>query len=228
MKTFPIEDVRTREKSQLTKDAAAARTAIVDQRFRPLKPMALALSNKAIDAKTTRAKVVILRRVVAIMDEITKGLVPCSKGCTACCHIPVLVCQDEADVIGREIGRKPAKVDYTRVADQEYIGTPCPFLKNDACSIYASRPLACRMHFNMDIDDMLCQIVPGASVKVPYLNSTEFLQTVVHILGPNKMLTQLADVRDYFPQAGRKRPPLHSTIIVDDPHNPAHQEGPKQ
>lgn len=63
----------------------------------------------------------------------------CAPGCSTCCELPsvnyleayIIVCAT------RNNKKKDAAVCKTG---------PCPFLDNDCCSIYTSRPLICRTH----------------------------------------------------------------------------------
>lgn len=72
---------------------------------------------------------------------------------------------------------------------------PCTFLSLEGhCRIYASRPLACRQLHNLDIDDLLCELIPGAAVPVPYADATDLDVMAVMVLGD----AQLADIRDWF------------------------------
>ena len=77
-----------------------------------------------------------------------------------------------------------------------HIGKACPFLKNGECAIYAHRPLACRYHYNMDDDDLLCRLEEDAEgTQVPYLNSYSMLLPSILALMP----TTISDIRDWFP-----------------------------
>lgn len=75
--------------------------------------------------------------------------------------------------------------------------SPCPFLVNDACSIYEARPMACRLLLNLDDDALLCQSIPGQAVPVPYANSDQ-LKTLYLMA---QVALPLADIRDFFPTA---------------------------
>ncbi|EWS66494.1 hypothetical protein Y695_00264 [Hydrogenophaga sp. T4] len=55
----------------------------------------------------------------------------------------------------------------------------------------------CRTHFNMDGDDLLCQIVPGAAVPVPYMDNRAILLGTLLVGGTSP---RIADVRDWFPK----------------------------
>lgn len=126
----------------------------------------------------------------------------CKKGCSHCCHIPVAVSDLEASVIGKRIWMRPHTPSYAQAPSERAYGYnhPCPFLTAGVCSIYAHRPFACRVHFNMDRDDLLCRLLPDMLVPVPYADMRQLQQAYV-MLEPN---ARLADVREFFP-TGLKR-----------------------
>lgn len=100
-----------------------------------------------------------------------------------------------AERTGRPMASPPlvaGKVD----ADYGY-HQPCVFLSNGQCSIYAHRPFACRIQFNLDVDALLCELIPGVPVPVPYLN-LEFLKVAYVAL----LRKGVADLRAFFPRGG--------------------------
>ena len=95
--------------------------------------------------------------------------VACGRKCSACCSEPAMCTRQEAVVMAEAFRALPAAdQDQVRAAlrawlerfDQggfgamEIVGLykyraaklPCPFLKDQECSIYAARPLCCRGH----------------------------------------------------------------------------------
>lgn len=88
-----------------------------------------------------------------------------------------------------------------------WFGTPCTFLgANETCTIYGSRPIACRLQVNVDADALLCRLVPGNEqsdrIRVPYVDTRQSQQASVAVLGPHH---RLADIRDWFPPAAAGR-----------------------
>lgn len=149
---------------------------------------------------STDARYAALRQLADLFVEAAKGIAPCRSGCTHCCHIPVAMAPSEARVIARATGRalskRGVKLAARGVGRTEYgYETPCPFLKEGGCSIYAVRPIACRALISLDGDDLLCRLVPGASIQVPYLNLSD-LQMLLATLALGE---GLADIRDFFP-----------------------------
>lgn len=136
-----------------------------------------------------------------------------------------MVCESETRVISREIGRTPvaarsiahavplpdlgledddaamraleALQDTLAVRDR---GVPCPFLSAQGdCSIYASRPLACRRLVHLDDDALLCRLVSETGLGTPVGPPTRDVrldQAVdLQCMGPGQLL---ADLRDGF------------------------------
>jgi Fe-S-cluster containining protein len=101
-----------------------------------------------------------------------------------------------AKAIGRKLVEPDEKLDIEAISQrQQFTGVPCTFLVAGKCSIYADRPLVCRTLVNMDSVSLLCELVPGASVPVPYLNSTEFQGYFAYLTRTE----QYADIREWFP-----------------------------
>ena len=87
-----------------------------------------------------------------------------------------------------------------KAATQEAFGKPCTFLRDDGCGIYSSRPLQCRLLLNMDEDALLCQLVEGGTINVPYLNTQEHHVDSVVILGAHQ---DYDDIRNWFPKTAQ-------------------------
>lgn len=142
-----------------------------------------------------------LKRLASEFSAIVSPLTACGKmgkGCSHCCHIPVAITKVEAKQMALDLGitAKPAKA-FVGSERQERFGYdyPCPFLKEGACSIYDQRPLACRIHFSMDADDLLCRL-DQTGVPVPYMNVTGFQMAQLNVTN----FSPIGDIRDFFPQ----------------------------
>jgi Putative zinc- or iron-chelating domain len=195
--------------------------AIVNEATRAIK----ARHHKRVNAvlnhpfMTVGAKIEALWEAVDEIGEVAAPHAACRKGCNHCCHTSVLLPAQEAALIGKRIGVKPAAV--TGVTGRHDIEAgyhnPCPFLKGGACSIYTSRPLACRQQFNIDRDALLCELIDGPS-KVPYLNLIDY-QTALAMMTahrregigrdprsgrpvPVETITSpdVGDIREFFPK----------------------------
>ena len=148
-----------------------------------------------------------------LADTLAAGVAPysvCAAGCSACCHIAVVLSREEAEHIGHEIGRKisivasvaPKSEDDTRKTRdhlvQQYFGVPCAFLHNRQCSIYEFRPLACRLHFNLGHSPIMCSpAVDPDDSRVPGIDFQTFWMAALLSFGGTG---EFGDIRDYFKQ----------------------------
>jgi hypothetical protein len=94
--------------------------------------------------------------------EENKKDITCKPGCTACCFIDVDISADEAAVIIDYCTENKIEIDSDYLTKQNEAGrktyTPlsrCVFLKDNYCSIYPVRPVACRKHW-VKTDPVLC------------------------------------------------------------------------
>lgn len=202
-----MQRVREREAEVLS----ATYRASVDERalavLSPANTDRTRLVNMALQAPSRAKTILWLRKAADRLAQAVEQEVACHRGCDACCHLDVMVTKAEAETIGRSIGRKPVEsapsamhVGTDLNAPPEYpvryLGTPCTFLSNHECSIHADRPLMCRLHANFDRDNLLCQIVPGETISVPYVD-TSIEKAVYHAkVAAGGMV---ADIRDWFP-----------------------------
>jgi Fe-S-cluster containining protein len=93
-------------------------------------------------------------------DEL--GDVTCRRGCTNCCHQKVistpseglsiyLYIRDEgrwSEALEARLAEEDAHATRTSHSDWFKEKRPCPFLKNDSCSIYPVRPVGCITTFS--------------------------------------------------------------------------------
>jgi len=154
----------------------------------------------------------VARKIAALWDLADKAgahIAPyaaCKKGCSHCCHIAVSVSRAEAQTIGQRIGRKPREVAARGTQKGAFddvpwgYGSPCTFLKNGQCSIYEHRPMACRLHFNMDRDALLCMLDPPRTSPVPFYDARQWEVAVIYAGGGrDRESVGLADIREFFP-----------------------------
>jgi Fe-S-cluster containining protein len=125
----------------------------------------------------------------------------CRRGCSHCCHVNVAVPRSEAELIAKATRTSLANdvVSYHAGSPPDlmsHFGEACTFLLEGKCSIYAHRPVTCRALVNMDDVELLCELVPGANVPVPYANAVR-LQGTLFLHAQDE---DWADIREWFPK----------------------------
>ena len=197
-------DIRARLETMEAR--AAAKVARVQD-----SPLAPLLLSAARSARSVRTRVVWPQRWGSAWAQPLANVAACQRGCSHCCYLPVAITSAEAKLIGEAAGRRPAGLkgapalkdlaadpDFAqrhRDAERRVRGTACPFLHKGECTVYEHRPFACRTHLSLDDDDLLCRLVDGIDVPVPYANAA-VVYGVFLAAQPNE---QLADIREFFP-----------------------------
>lgn len=155
--------------------------------------------NAARRAKTRTQKIAWIRKGAATLGLIAGGIAACRRGCSACCHMPVMLLASEAQHISREIGRPlrfiPEEKRNTRPPVFRGEGYACPFLVDGDCSVYEQRPIACRTHFNLDRDALLCEHQEAVE-QMPNLDVSDFSVASISILMHEG--DYVAELRDFF------------------------------
>lgn len=193
---WPVAEARAQRKVSEAKESAAARRLI----------------RAAQRAGNVSQRVIWLHRAAAAWSESLSAVAACRQGCSHCCNTPVTITKVEAEFLAKASGRRsrvPLKPMTFRGLDhleeliqaqaesiKDFAPSPCPFLTDGHCSVYEARPLACRTLLNLDDDDLLCRLVPGVEVPVPYAGAGEF-KALYLLAQPN---AELADIRDFFPK----------------------------
>lgn len=152
-------------------------------------------------------------RLRALADRIQAAVEPeaaCHRGCSACCTIQVEMTGWEAGLLAKELGLTllvPDKPHDAASKVSQLSGAACGFLKDGQCSIYAARPLACRLHHSLGPDATMCQSdVPLENSIVPRLNLRIYwLGYAMCSAG-----TAVGDIADFLAQARRSARPSTS------------------
>lgn len=135
----------------------------VDPRTQELdQPAALARLLHALFERAKREKNIdpplrfLYARLGSTLSQTDDIKLACRKGCSHCCRTWVSVSAPEALFVAKLIGRRKdsgaaADVRAAHLATKDYNivmrvkqPVPCPMLKDDACTVYDSRPLFCR------------------------------------------------------------------------------------
>lgn len=192
-----------RERLRVVADSAQSNMDAINRRLAPRFKSIERRGNAILNAPMSTTKKIYA--IWAICDELNSENgknVACRRGCSHCCHIAVAITPEEAEAIGKRIGRAPRKdVTLCRNPSEGFdfgYDNPCTFLKDGECSIYEHRPLACRAHFSLDVDALLCELHPPESSPVPLLNPKNVNMLLVYAINPTDEKS-LADIREYFP-----------------------------
>lgn len=144
-----------------------------------------------------------LHKVIRLMDELASAAssyVACRSGCSACCKMNVSITVLEAERLAVASGKKLARVQQPVTHEPgRFAGVPCPFLKDDKCSVYADRPFACRAHFSFAADDYACQpqqAYAGGMGMVRFDGARKAYLDIAR----KTALRGFADIRDFFPE----------------------------
>jgi Fe-S-cluster containining protein len=146
-----------------------------------------------------------LRQLYVLVAEVTASVAAhaaCHRGCSHCCYTGVRIYAPEAKMLGSDIGSAPTEPKSRRLGNWAPNGyeSPCPFLVKNECSIYEHRPFPCRIHYNMDVDSLLCELHAGVTIPVYYWNNVAFHMAYAMICGVKRNRpVPLADIREYFP-----------------------------
>jgi uncharacterized protein len=104
------------------------------------------------------------KRVDQVRDEVVRKGVrfDCKKGCAWCCYFEVDAFPQETFRIVRELQSRgdtaptvaalESYVEKTKDARNFRRSEPCPFLVENACSIYTVRPMMCRKCNSLDVE----------------------------------------------------------------------------
>jgi len=143
-----------------------------------------------------------LRKIYALVDELgdaAKDFVACKDGCAACCHMNVTISAIEAKQIQAVTGARSIVLSSSRTHHPaEFSGQPCPFLSNSRCSIYESRPFACRKHVSFDTTSYWCQAERSHEKDLPMIRFDGAEEAFFDVTGRTNS-SVFGDIRDFYP-----------------------------
>lgn len=151
-----------------------------------------------------------LSQIYQFVDKFfsyAEGLVACKSGCSACCHMTVELGQVEADYIATNTSFRAKRLKHDRKnATTPWVdkNRPCPFLKDNSCSIYAYRPLSCRLHVNFDDTAIMCieSLESGGKSKGLMLKREALMPYILAAYFQlSKRYGKTGDIRHFFGEA---------------------------
>lgn len=103
--------------------------------------------------------------ISAAVDQFDQRRVSCAKGCSFCCkQSQITINATEASILSRYTGL-PARFS-SRTDSVDRRGIPCPFLHDNICTVYTSRPAVCRSSVSFD-DPFKCKTEQTRTMLVP-------------------------------------------------------------
>ena len=138
-----------------------------------------------------------LNELYQFMDEIyfyVNKNSPCKKGCSHCCHYNVSISDLEAHYIQKTT---KSKISNQRVGEPNFHGESCPFLIDNSCSIYESRPFVCRQHHSMSSTSEWCNVDIANTYEFAKVQFSEIKRSYDMILKESNLMTRF-DIRQKF------------------------------
>ena len=159
--------------------------------------------------QSTAPAVTRIHQLYVIRDSIAEKVATvsaCHVGCSHCCKMAVGISGRDAAAISKHTGIKahPVPIIDLRASAQamidKYMGTVCPFLKKNKCSIYEVRPSACRSHFNLSAYPELCNVIDYPGNDVPNLDWRPVWNTEAALgVQADGADCSFGDIREFFP-----------------------------
>jgi hypothetical protein len=119
-----------------------------------------------------------LHRLYEAMDSMIIHLnkfSACKSGCSNCCYYPVTISDIEISFIEkREKIRR--NLSPSKNPEDAHRGVACVFLDDGKCSIYSSRPFACRNLLSMAQSSKICDPKYAFDYEMPILQFGGFKQ----------------------------------------------------
>lgn len=129
-------------------------------------------------------------RLVTLADRINTALTPlvaCYKGCHHCCALTTLIYRFEAVRLAEASGRKMVEVPYrpehevTAMAEKQP-RQQCPFVVAGTCSVYADRPMICRLHHSLGRAPGRCLPLPTGEAQPRTMYDPDLVELPYHLL----------------------------------------------
>lgn len=130
------------------------------------------------------------QKLMRLADRFHKAVAPrtaCRSRCSACCHLPTMLYEQEAAALSKASGRTMASLPprpphEALAAAKPFFGIPCPFLKGERCSVYEVRPLICRLHHSLNEGPEACDTTRPAEQRIVASYDVDLVEAPYHAL----------------------------------------------
>lgn len=150
--------------------------------------------------------VAVLEKFYEFLDKSIPEAYPaptCKRGCSYCCYVGVQISGPEAKYIEHKTGHKIRSLE-TGVCDLNE-RRPCPFLKDNECSIYEYRPSVCRAFLSFSPVSHCQERTPHLMLTIhePGRGGFEWAnvmarEVTVYLMSRNSELAAVNDIRAFF------------------------------
>lgn len=131
------------------------------------------------------------------MHSHLSNFTACKAGCSNCCYYPVTISAVEIEYIEKNEGLKRSSIVIAKPS-VEYRGIACSFLKAGKCSIYSSRPFACRNLVSIAESSTICDVKYAFDHELPILHFSGFSAAYDMVRVEAGCGDKLIDIREAF------------------------------
>ena len=131
------------------------------------------------------------QRLLELADRVNAAVQPhaaCRAGCSYCCSMPAMIYRHEAERLAEASGRPAISLRFrprghALLAAHRFYGQACPFLNEGRCTVYAARPIICRLHHSLNASPANCDCsIPPTELKGVGEYSSDYVEMPYHLL----------------------------------------------
>ena len=131
------------------------------------------------------------QRLIELADRVNAAVQPhaaCRAGCCYCCSMPTMIYRHEAERLAEASGRPAVPLRFRPrpeaiLAAHRFYGQACPFLDEGRCTVYAARPIICRLHHSLNASPANCDCsIPPAERKGVGQYDPDYVEMPYHLL----------------------------------------------